>query len=442
MVLGLVGSVGLASWGSGLVERQGVLGLAQAEEVEETRIVNVLVVGDDSREGLTPSQVREFGTGQAEGNRTDSVMLLQLEVNGDGRAAALSFPRDLRVKRCDGSVGKINAAYTIGVEREGDGPSCLVNTVNDLTGIPIHHYVEVSFAGFVNIVDAIGGVGLYLDQPIADEKAHIDLPAGCVRLTGADALGFVRARYVDNDFGRIARQQRFVKETLREATSLGVLANPQKLVRLVEAAAGAVRTDEHLGIAQMKELAQGMRAASADKLQVHTVPSTDERVAGGWYVVQLPQQARQLYASFRSGEVLEGLPTETEVPTPPVEVLNASGTKGLAAAAAELLRARDIPVGEVGNADVAGMTQSQVRYAPHLEKAAAKIANLLGGAELVAGEATDGLVAELGTDVDAADLRKRAAATPRVKKESEPATGTPPPSAATYRGAKEADVDC
>ena len=440
-MIGVVGSVSLASWGSGLIERQGVGGLAQAQAQEEKRIVNVLVVGDDSREGLTQTQISAFGTGQAEGNRTDSVMLLQLEVNGEGRAAALSFPRDLRVKRCDGSVGRINAAFTIGAESEGDGPSCLVETVNDLTGIPIHHYVEVSFAGFVQVVDAIGGVGLYLDQPIADEKAHIDLPAGCVRLTGADALGFVRARHVDNDFGRIARQQRFVKETLREATSLGVLGNPQKLVRLVEAAAGAVRTDEHLGIPQMRDLAEGMRAASADKLQVHTVPSTDERVGRAWYVVELPEQAKQLYRSFRNGTVLEGTPEQTEAPTPPVDVRNGSGTKGVAAAAAELLRARGIPVGEVGNAAEDGLVQSRVLYPPHLEKAAAKIASLLGGADLAVGEASDGLVVELGSDVDAADLRKRAAATPRVKRAPQP-SGKTPPSAATYRGAGETDVDC
>src|SRR5699024_6111898 len=137
--------------------------------------------------------------------------LVQLDPRRDG-AAMMSFPRDLRVERCNGSTGKINAAYAIGEGTDVGGPSCLVQTVNELTDIPIHHYVEVDLAGFIDVVEALDGVSMYLDQPITDRYAGVDFPAGCVTMDGAAALGFVRARNIDNDFGRIARQQRFAGE--------------------------------------------------------------------------------------------------------------------------------------------------------------------------------------------------------------------------------------
>src|SRR3712207_9000302 len=89
---------------------------------------------------------RRLGLGSFEGIRTDTVILVQLDPRRDA-AAMLSFPRDLLVERCDGSEGRINGAYEIGLEKKVGGPSCLVRTVRKMTGIPIHHYVQVDFAG-------------------------------------------------------------------------------------------------------------------------------------------------------------------------------------------------------------------------------------------------------------------------------------------------------
>lgn len=165
VLLGMGTAAGVMGWGIGQIDRSFVAGLIRSDSeatASAPKLVNVLVVGNDSRDGLTRAQIRSFGTGEAEGNRTDSIMLVQLEVDGPGRGAVLSFPRDLLTTRCDGTSGRINAAYGIGVERDGDGPSCVVQTVSSLTGVDIHHYVEVSFAGFLEVVDALGGVGLYL----------------------------------------------------------------------------------------------------------------------------------------------------------------------------------------------------------------------------------------------------------------------------------------
>ena len=456
-MLGTVAAAGMVHWGLAKIDRSMVAGLtsnsaaaAEVEAQEGPQLLNVLVVGSDSREGLSDEEIRAFGTGRSEGNRTDTLMLVQLEVGGDGRGAILSFPRDLLVERCDGTQGRINAAYGIGVERDGDGPTCLVETVASATGLEIHHYVEVSFAGFLKVVDAIGGVGLYLDEPLADEKAHINLPAGCVELRGPDALGFVRARHVDNDFGRIARQQRFIKETIREATDLGVLANPARLYAVVEAAASAVRTDDQLDVATMREIAEGMRRLTAEGLQVHTVPSEATFRNGVWYVVEHPRKADELYRSFRNGSVLETVePTEAATPSlPSVTVLNASGEDGLAATAGELVEAEGFGLAEVGNAETADLERTRILHPPELEEAAARLAEVFPGADVIQGVAGLPLTVKLGADLHAAELSARldraapdgqAGASERSSaEESEEAQPAEP----TYRGAKMTDVDC
>ena len=451
VMLGVGAAAGLMHWGLAKIDRSVVTGLtsnfAEAAEFDEgPELLNVLLVGSDSREGLSAEEIRTFGTGRSEGNRTDTLMLVQLEVGGEGRGAILSFPRDLVVTRCDGTEGRINAAYGIGLERNGDGPSCLVETVSSATGLEIHHYVEVSFAGFLKVVDAIGGVGLYLDEPLSDEKAHIDLPAGCVELRGPDALGFVRARHVDNDFGRIARQQRFIKETVREATEVGVLANPARLYSVVDAAASAVHTDDGLDLAGMRRIAEGMRRLTAGGLQVHTVPSEASFINGVWYVIEHPRKARALYRSFRDGTVLQDAPPveETTPALPSVTVLNASGTPGLAATAGELLEAKGFGLQEVGNAEETDLERTRILHPPELEEAAAQLAEVFPDADVIPGVSGLPLTVKLGADLRPADLANGAKPPPSAgsespgPQESEAAQATEP----AYLGAEMTDVDC
>ena len=461
VLLGAGAAAGLVHWGLAKIDRSVVTGLVGAAEAAETaakdtgpRLLNVLIVGNDSREGLSPQERRAFGTGHHPGTRTDTIMLVQLELDGRGRGAVLSFPRDLLVTRCDGSEGRINAAYGIGLERNGDGPSCLVETVADLTGVEINHYVEISFAGFLKVVDAIGGVGLYLDEPLVDAKAHIDLPAGCVQLRGGDALGFVRARHIDNDFGRIARQQRFLKETVREATDLGVLANPARLYQLIEAGASAVKTDDGLDLAGMRRIAEGMRRLTAGGLQVHTVPAESRVVGGTWYVLEKPKEAERLYQSFRDGTALRApaRAAESEVPRlPSVTVLNATGKPGIAAVAGEVLAAEGYGLTEVGNDDDTGLERTRILHPPELAEAAEGLAELFPGAQVVQGVSGLSLTVKLGGDVDIAELQSRLPDPDTADKadltgREQRATPTEKPQAQTsepaYRGAQMTDVDC
>ena len=223
----------------------GVVDGADIPEIDE--VLNILVVGSDSREGLSDEQLQALGTEEEGGDRTDTIILARLDP-AQNTAALLSFPRDLFVTRCDGSRGRINDAYQLGEQMGVGGPDCLVQTVTRLTDIPIDHFVRINLAGFIGVVDAVGGVSFYLDQPIKDRHAGLDLPAGCVTLSGAQAVGFVRARHIDSDFGRIARQQRFIRELVRETTSISTVLQPQRLFTLVRSIGRTLENDKLFGL--------------------------------------------------------------------------------------------------------------------------------------------------------------------------------------------------
>ncbi|MPZ88745.1 MAG: hypothetical protein GEU81_11860 [Nitriliruptorales bacterium] len=307
------GLFGTLLWVGGGVERIEIAGLTGTSDTqpeqsssgesvlqEVTGVTNVLLVGSDSRTGLSEEQLLRLGThDDGDADLTDTLMLVQLDAENH-RAQALSFPRDLLVTHCDGSRGRINAAFRLGEERESfTGPGCLVETVARLSGIDIDHYVHVNFEGFIQAVDAIGGVTFHIDEPLRDRPAGLDLQPGCVTFDGAKALGFVRARHLDSDYGRIARQQRFMRELLAEATSIETLTNPAKVMRLVRAVGGSLTTDDQLSTLQMAQLAYTFRELTNDGLETYTVPGYDEEWNGASVQVMDEDEARELFARFR-----------------------------------------------------------------------------------------------------------------------------------------------
>lgn len=266
-------------------------------------VVNVLLVGLDSRDGLTSQQRDELSSGDFAGARADTIMLAQLRTDGSA-GALLSFPRDLKVTRCDGSVGRINAAYEIG-QRDGEGGSCLVETVHDLSGIAVHHYVELDFAGFVDVIDALGGLELCLPQALRDERAGLDLAAGCQHVDSTQALAFVRARSIDDDFGRIERQQQLLKALLDETTAAGLGSDVPRTVRVLRQVSEAVRADEDLGLGLMRDLATSMHHLGSERLATYHVPADPQMIGGVAYVIQRDEEAAELYGQFRDSSVLD-----------------------------------------------------------------------------------------------------------------------------------------
>ena len=380
----------LATW---RLDRVPVDGLATGGQP-----LHVLVTGSDSREGLTREEQLELSTGLDDvgPERTDTIFLLTVQ---GGEAAMLAFPRDLWVTRCDGSVGRINVAQSI------DGPGCLVDTVRQLSGIHAHHHLRVTFGGFRDVVDAVGGVELCLDEPIADRDAGIDLPAGCQRLDGADALGYVRVRKIDDDLQRIQRQQAFVQALAREVTQPAVLFNPVTLWRLSGDAGQAVQVDDSLGPLSMFQLARGSRALAAGEVATYTVPGTPRITSGGAWVLDVDQPAAdELFARFRDGGVLEearDTPDRSAVAREDVEVVvaNGAGVSGLAGRVAEDLAALGYRIAAVTNADPT--QETRVRYPDGQEPAARLVADdLPGPASLEEAPETDTITIILGPEAN------------------------------------------
>ena len=391
-ILGLMGAAAagaLVWYGQRNLDRVAVDGRADPDAQPIKEVLNLLLVGNDSREGLTREQLKRLGTDNHGGALTDTIMLLHLNPNRE-RVVLLSFPRDLLVTRCDGSRGRINAAYAVGIKEGVGGPSCVVKTVADFTGIPVHHYAELDFAGFIKVVDTLGGVTMYFDQPLKDVSAGLDVPAGCVHLDGVRALGFVRARKnLDSDFGRIARQQRFIGEMLNKVTSAGVLLNLPRLFSLVDAAASAVNVDNDLTTRDMRRVAASLRGLTSDGVDMRTIPAQGRRGRGPAYVYADEEEAEALFTAIREGRALEDLGIEDDGPltaaeVPPLVVLNGAGVAGLAAKAQQALEEHGFSVEATGNTETVGREDTAIYFPESHREDAELLAKTLPGAELVA----------------------------------------------------------
>ncbi|WKD60220.1 Regulatory protein MsrR [Corynebacterium ciconiae DSM 44920] len=208
-----------------------------AQQISNTRGSNWLLVGSDSREGLSPEQNHELMTGgDVGGNRTDTIMVLHVPTFG--KPTLLSIPRDSYVPIPGYGMDKINAAFSFG------GPPLLIETVEQSTGLKIDHYAEVGFGGFANAVDAVGGVDLCVDEPIHDDVINFHLEAGCQEFNGAQALSFVRTRSTaQGDIDRAARQRQFLTALAKKVASPTTFLNPFRSFPLVNGVAGSLTVD-------------------------------------------------------------------------------------------------------------------------------------------------------------------------------------------------------
>lgn len=242
--------------------------------------VNYLLVGSDTRVGLTKAELKALRVGSvasAAGKRSDTILLVHISKARD-KAVIISLPRDtlVTIPQHTDSTGKViapfksklNAAYNY-----GDAP-LLIQVIESMTNLRIDHYVEINFAGFAHMVDSLGGIQVCTKTNINDPKSHLVLAAGVHTLNGIQALKYVRTRDFDGmgDLGRMQRQQQFMSSVLRKATSTGVLLNPIKMLNFFNAAMATVKTDSALNSGDLITLAKQMRNLSASKVRTLTVP--------------------------------------------------------------------------------------------------------------------------------------------------------------------------
>lgn len=200
-----------------------------------------LLVGSDSREGLTPEQQAELTTGDDIGaGRTDTILLVHVPGLGSSSPTTMvSLPRDSYVAIPGYGEDKINAAFALG------GAPVLAQTVELATGMRLDHYAEIGFDGFAELVDAVGGVTMCPPEPITDPLAGIDLPAGCQKLDGRNALGFVRTRATPRaDLDRMNNQRIFMSALLHRVASPAVWLNPLRWSPMAHGVTGALTVDQ------------------------------------------------------------------------------------------------------------------------------------------------------------------------------------------------------
>ena len=295
---------------------------------------NYLILGSDSRSNLSAAQQAAFGTNSAIGGsaRSDVIMLVHTQVGQ--KTTILSFPRDLWVNIPGHGQNKINASFEGGIS--GGGPELVAKTIHDLTGLRISHFLYVDLAGFQGVVDTIGGVDMcipaydvntpgwvtqdtatgssrvYVSEVghIVDPNTGLDLKPGCQHLDGIQALSYVRSRSLPcdaiPDFGRIGRQQAFLRAVLNR------LLQPSEILHLpgmVGPVLSNLRRDSKLTLADLAYLTGQLQGVSTGDVVFRDVPATPGTAQPSWSsipldILNMDPSAQQLFAALRAGNPL------------------------------------------------------------------------------------------------------------------------------------------
>lgn len=289
-------------------------------------VCNYLILGSDSRAGLTPEEQVQFGTNADIGGsqRSDVIMLVHTDPHLQ-KAIVLSFPRDLWVNIPGMGMDKINAAFSGGLE--GFGAQRVARTVEQLTGLKINHVLYVDLAGFQGIVDTLGGVTMCIPTAMTDPLTGLDVKAGCQTLNGYQSLAYVRTRHqpcdLVPDFARIGRQQQFLRAVLNRLLSPSEIAKAPSLIRPV---AQNLVADEGFDLADVVYLVKQLEGISTGAVEFRAVPGVGG-FEGSLSVLFLDPVANQIFARIRQGKPLGTLgqnlagtaPSEASIVAPVVD---------------------------------------------------------------------------------------------------------------------------
>lgn len=365
--------------------------------------LNLLFLGSDSRDNLPDEWLDDFG--DFAGQRADVIMMVRLEPE-TGIVRVLSIPRDLRVEIEGYGPQKINAAYAFG------GAPLMVSTVRAVTGLPIHHYVEIDFVGFTGLVDELGGVKIDFAYPARDLKSGLQVEGGTQTLDGRMALAYARSRsFQENqdgrwvsvdagDIGRTGRQQELLLAIFSKLKTPSAIADPTSIVR---ALGDFMDVDPNFLKIDLFDLALAFRSLGGSDIETATLPTTSERIDGIFYEILVQPDAAGMLAAFASpGATLSAGPapaqaaggtTTTSAALDPgnirVVVENGNGAVGAASAMAERLEQLGFLIVSVGDAESFDYDITEV-IAGGRDDIASLVLDGLGFGEAVAGSVPEG----------------------------------------------------
>ena len=311
---------------------------------------NFLIIGSDSRAFVKDAtDESHFGNpDQQTGQRSDTIMIAHIDPDSH-TGLLVSFPRDLWVQVPGLGGSKLNAAFN-------GGPQRVVETIKQNFDIPINHYLEIDFAGFQKIVDAIGTVPIYFPTPAKDKETGLQIDtAGCHRLNGEQALAYARSReyqYVGSngkwtkdgtaDLGRIRRQQYFIRSLANEAVKSG-FRNFTKVNSIIDKTVSNITRDPDLGLSDILALAKTFKEVDPGVVQMITVPTERKFINGQDSQVLVKDQAAPIFASLRvfgKQAAADALPEGVVPADIHAQVLNGSGKGGLAGLVFDALQGR------------------------------------------------------------------------------------------------------
>lgn len=348
---------------------------------------NILLVGDDHRpDGATQAELDQLSTtDDGGGTNTDTMMVLHIPANGNS-ATLISLPRDSWVDVPGHGMNKLNSAFSLGGGGSDPtaGAKLLIQTVQNLTGLSIDHYVRVSLLGFYTIAQALGPVQVCLNNAVDDPYSGANFPAGVSTLDAKQALSFVRQRHglPRGDLDRVVRQQYFLSVEAHKFLSAGTLLNPGKLTKVLDAVSGSLETDPGLNFLQLAAQLQGL---TGGKIQSATIPiSGTPTITVDGSDLSIVEVDTAAMPAFIQG--LMGTPTAYDKATAAkpadtsVTVLNGGSQNGAATTATQTLAAAGFATGTPGDADTHPSTV--IQYPAGKEAQAKAVAAYLPGASV------------------------------------------------------------
>ena len=404
-LLGAGGAYGYVQWRLDQIKRVGVGGLHPQGSSSQSRKdgsgiapFTLLAIGSDTR-NLGSGASSAFGSSSSVGgSRSDSIILIRVAPRTRS-LALLSIPRDTLVPIPGYGTTRINTAFNSG------NPTLLVTVLQQDFGIEVNHVVEFNFDTFQQVADAVGGVQQWFPTPAKDAFSLLNVPAGCVNLTGLQALGFVRSReyqyylngewhyqlYPESDLARIQRQQAFARDLVRKAKTKFGPTSVIELNNLIGSITRNLTLDKSFGNSLLLSLAQDYRSANLSTIPSYTFPAVnstsvpgalDPQMAAGqaivreWLSVGQPPPRRAPASSAASSP-----PTTVVAPSSvAVEVLNGSGVGGQAGTAGQELNSAGYHVTVSGDAPNFGLGTTEIEYAPDSLAAARQLQSQLVGA--------------------------------------------------------------
>jgi polyisoprenyl-teichoic acid--peptidoglycan teichoic acid transferase len=390
VVLALVAVVGVVGYGWWRYNQIGREDLALAESVGTAQ--NFLIVGSDTRAVVDPKEpdVKAFGH-EDSGQRSDTIMIARVDPKAK-TVDLMSFPRDLWVPiEPSGEPQRINTAYnTTGAQ--GAGAQRLVDTIKADFGIDINHYVEIDFASFKGVVDAVGGIPLYFRTAVRDTNTGFyQTELGCQTLDGTQSLALSRSRHLQyqnkkgvwvddpsSDLGRIARQQLVMRKMVDRSSAKFGSFDLKAMNDIVSSTSDKLKLDDKLSLGDLASLGKAFKGFAGDQIVSHTLPVYPETTNGGAAVLKLDSAAAEDVLN-----IFRGLPAGTVSPASvTLAVSNGSGAKNQATEVANRLRALGYTA-SIGADTAKVQAKTVVRYAPGLRAQADQVARQLAtGAEL------------------------------------------------------------